>query len=366
MDTLWPLFGSGPLYRIVGDQLVDTCGDNWWKNVLMINNCFHILDNCANHTFWTAIDFQLFLVGLIALYLLIKSRRIGILFCIACAIFDLLMTGHMSIKHDTPHALAAYPMNVSQVLNYLDNIHDPSYNYFFTYMTGILVGIFLSTGGPDGTGGQANVGKLGMLVSFICCEIASYYTCFYNSIQVDRSWKPYFMAIGKICWAASNTLAILYFTYNPRKARQEQKIGIVDKKVMKQISRESLKRSNSQSNDQQAINGQSNDQSGINGQSNGQSGINGQQAMDDQTQIDGNQVKDQNNNVVNSLGVNRRDSNSARAGKEAPVGFGYRFALLVSRLSMALYLINYWFIRYDFFTTRQTFDVNPLSFVSIN
>ena len=143
----------------------------------------------------------MFLIGLIAVYLLLKSRRIGILFCISCALFDLIMTGQMSIKYNAPHALAAYPMNVSQVLNYLDNIHDPSYNYFFTYMTGLMVGIFLSTGGPDGSGGQINVGKRGMFISFICCEIASYYTCIYNTIELDRKYQPYVKASWIIFWA---------------------------------------------------------------------------------------------------------------------------------------------------------------------
>lgn len=116
MEFLFPIAGSGPMYTEIGQDAHDDCAKNWWKNILLIANWNPVLDNCANHTFWSSVDFQLFLLGLLAVFLFLKNTKLGISFCIFLGLMDFLITGYVNIKYDTVHALAAHPINVEWVV----------------------------------------------------------------------------------------------------------------------------------------------------------------------------------------------------------------------------------------------------------
>lgn len=37
-ELLWPIVGTGPLYSRAGNFIKDKCTQNWWYNMLLINN----------------------------------------------------------------------------------------------------------------------------------------------------------------------------------------------------------------------------------------------------------------------------------------------------------------------------------------
>lgn len=65
----------------------------------------------------------------------------------------------------------------------------------------------------------------------------------------------------------------------------------------------------------------------------------------------GQNSSDTNNNTSHSLGGKSR------------LDLGYNLFIAFGRLGPSIYLVNYWFIRYDFLTSRIPFDITALSFV---
>ena len=172
VELLFPIAGNGPMYSEIADRVAHQCSNNWALNVLFIMNWNWILENCATHTFWSSVEFQLFLIGLLAFYLYIKNKKLGIAFCITMGLLDFIVTGYISIKYQTVHALAAHPMDAKwvgivtdtcnifvyrKVEHYVDYIHQPTTNYLFTYMVGLLLGLFMENGG------RVNVGTVSRL-----------------------------------------------------------------------------------------------------------------------------------------------------------------------------------------------------------
>lgn len=276
---MWPFVGAGPIYTYVADDIVENCSNNWYLNVFFITNYNPVLKNCVNHTFWSSIDFQLFLMGLLIIACMRKSLKLGIAMIGFFAAIDFGVTGIMAHIYQTAHGLAAHPLTAPGIIHYVDYIHNQTTNYMFTFLAGLSVAMYLVEKGP------LNVGTAGIIGSFIFMQLGAYSTITYNNYPhiFPKSTIPVFFAVVKICWAASNTLSIMYFAYRakpPKDKKSETKEKPVEKKP--------------------------------------------------------------------------------EEVQEASVG--YRLYLMISRLSTSMYLVNYWFIRYDFFTARQPFEITTINF----
>lgn len=291
---MWPLVGSGPIYTHVAEDVLENCSNNWYLNVLFVTNYNPVSKNCINHTFWSSIDFQLFLLGLLVIACMRISMKLGIAVIGFFATTDFLVTGVMAYLYQTTYALAAHPLTAPRIIHYVDYIHNQTTNYMFTFLVGLSVAIYLIEKGP------VNVGIVGLVASFVFMQLGSYSTVVYNSYShiFPTSTIPIFFAVVKGCWAASNTLSIMYFTSKAAAMKKENK-------------------------------------------------------------GDGKGGKEQ----VPAKEPGKKATKSAdHAEHEEEASVGYRLYLMVSRLSTSMYLVNYWFIRYDFFSARQTFEITTITF----
>ncbi|XP_069696137.1 uncharacterized protein [Periplaneta americana] len=83
--------GSGPLWNQVIKHHGDLCQNNMWKNFLYIHNYFGVEDMCLTHTHQLAMDMQLFVVSPVFIYLLWRSRRLGMIVIAAAAAASTLL-----------------------------------------------------------------------------------------------------------------------------------------------------------------------------------------------------------------------------------------------------------------------------------
>lgn len=112
VEFLWPLVGSGPIFTYIADKQSQICANNWWRNVFFITNWHDVRENCVTHTFWSAIDMQLFLLGLIAVALTVRNVKWGIAFAVTLSVLDLVIDVYLTHVHDLRATLAAYPADV--------------------------------------------------------------------------------------------------------------------------------------------------------------------------------------------------------------------------------------------------------------
>ncbi|XP_065086708.1 nose resistant to fluoxetine protein 6-like [Ochlerotatus camptorhynchus] len=73
LDATW-LFKlqDGPLWKRVSETERTFCRNNWWANLLFVNNYFTVDEPCLQQSWYLATDFQLFILGLL---LLVFVRR---------------------------------------------------------------------------------------------------------------------------------------------------------------------------------------------------------------------------------------------------------------------------------------------------
>lgn len=291
IEFLWPIAGAGPLYTYVGDDVIINCSKNWMRNVFFITNYNPVSQNCANHTFWSSVDFQLFCIGLVAIYILSKSKKLGILFIAAVGFTDFALTTYFSIKYNTSHSMATYPMSVAKVIEYVDVIHNPTTNYLFTFISGLSLGAYLTEKKAP------NLGTISFVLAIVLWQVAAYSTAFFNDWYHDHPLAAqmtgaYFIFV-KVIYTLSFVM-IMTFLVAKSQSSSKPKEG------------KSEKESNGVTGEAKKIQSKSNSH-------------------------------DQSN-------------------------LGYRLYLAVSRLSTSLYLVNYWFIRYDFFTAYAPFETSTISF----
>lgn len=377
VEFLWPLAGSGPLYTYIGQDILDNCHKNWWRNVLFITNYNPVMENCMNHTFWSSIDFQLFFVGLGIILLMKRSTILGITAIVVVGLSDFLITGMIAHTYQTTHAMASHPITVDGVVRYIDYIHNQTTNYLFTFVVGLSVGIYIATGRNT-----RFVGTPGLLISMVFILAGGYSTILYNNFgeYVDRKYIPLFLAGVKIFWASSNALTILYFTYTPPSHG-----GNTTKEGGKEAEKEMLKpappkKDSNQNNNNKMWEGEEEQFEELQQFEEQEQNLSSQNSTDEkQTPLkrrngsDGDKScpKEENENRAIKGSDPRKSSHKgskpqlsyySQLFKNEATWF-YRGFLAISRLSTSLYLVNYWFIRWDFFTVRVPFETSLISFL---
>uniref|UniRef100_A0A1B0CB44 Acyltransferase 3 domain-containing protein n=2 Tax=Lutzomyia longipalpis TaxID=7200 RepID=A0A1B0CB44_LUTLO len=75
---IWPHLGSGPLWGDIIEENSDICQESFWKNFLFINNWGDIEESCSPHTTQLAIEFQLFLLSPLVIWLMYRSPVMGL------------------------------------------------------------------------------------------------------------------------------------------------------------------------------------------------------------------------------------------------------------------------------------------------
>lgn len=95
---LWPLLGSGPMWKERTETLMKPCYTSWWQNFLYINNWVQhhedivslvatgyvdipltrLVSKCLKHSWYLSCDFQLHVLAYFPLVLMYQSRTRGL------------------------------------------------------------------------------------------------------------------------------------------------------------------------------------------------------------------------------------------------------------------------------------------------
>lgn len=140
LEFVWPLLGSGPFHKRVAAFNAAKCSANWWRNLLFANNVFGdgfgAVDICGGHTFWSSVDFQLFVVGVCALWLVVRSRTAGIAFMAAlCVGANARIAYHAYVYETTTTLFVPDPVS-AKIPQYLGLVHMQTAVYLPAYFAG--------------------------------------------------------------------------------------------------------------------------------------------------------------------------------------------------------------------------------------
>ena len=140
MDILWSLIGTGPQFTVVGNFVLNKCTLNWWRNILLINNFLPPLDICVPQTYFSSTIFQLFVVSIPVMYLYSKDRNLGRKVSIAITLFGYVILGYYSYqKSITPSMFVSINPSGQKTVEYLEIATIRIYGYISGYFFGLIV-----------------------------------------------------------------------------------------------------------------------------------------------------------------------------------------------------------------------------------
>ncbi|CAL1295116.1 unnamed protein product, partial [Larinioides sclopetarius] len=138
-----PHLGSGPFWNETVDPVVDSCKQNWWTNLLFINNFVTTPgQRCLEHSWYISCDFQLFVIALFILLALIKRPMFGMALNIMMIVVSMVMTGLLTYYYKVPPTLlASFPdPEERKFLNHV--IISKPFCHLGPYCVGLATGYF--------------------------------------------------------------------------------------------------------------------------------------------------------------------------------------------------------------------------------
>ncbi|KAG8310549.1 hypothetical protein J6590_062678, partial [Homalodisca vitripennis] len=145
---LLPHMSDGPLWHKRVGLESRRCQENWWLNLLFINNYVHADNQCLLLSWYLACDMQFFVIGIFAIYVLWRWPRIGY------ALFAVLFVASVAIPFYVTydrHYSGTLKLYASSLLvdpfsnEHFNSMYVKSHNRAGPYIVGVLTAYLMVT-----------------------------------------------------------------------------------------------------------------------------------------------------------------------------------------------------------------------------
>ncbi|KAH8334869.1 hypothetical protein KR074_007014 [Drosophila pseudoananassae] len=183
-----PLLGDGPLFGQISFDSYASCKDNWHWTLLYVQN-YATRDMCLSHSWYLAVDMQLFIFApllLIALFRWGKKAAAGIfilMLLLASCLFSMMVIKNMSMNGSEEGRAKLY---------YTPNVRASP------YLIGILFGYFLHLS----RGKKFNLNRITVLLGWLV-GLALIFTCLisvYRASDISIVEEALFVSLTRIAW----------------------------------------------------------------------------------------------------------------------------------------------------------------------
>ncbi|RWS07993.1 nose resistant to fluoxetine protein 6-like isoform X1, partial [Dinothrombium tinctorium] len=138
-----PLLGSGPLWPQSVENTARVCRENWWANILFVNNFQTPNELCLLHTWFLAVTMQFYAISAFLLMLLYRFPKL----CIFILIAFITMSGIAVYMYAIVNNLRIPTVIADEVFvderNIVLTLYIMPYNHLGSYLLGIGFGYFL-------------------------------------------------------------------------------------------------------------------------------------------------------------------------------------------------------------------------------
>ena len=137
--------GEGPNWDESTMMFDKWCRKNWWINGLFLHNFLNRENMCLSHSWYSAVDIQLFLIGQVILFVLFRSRRFGLLICCILLFGAQLLTGVLTLIHHLPAVPLISTFSEQSMNLYYGEIYIKPYCRASPYLIGMLLAYLMRT-----------------------------------------------------------------------------------------------------------------------------------------------------------------------------------------------------------------------------
>lgn len=146
MTANWLQFaGSGPFWSPAIEMYNSWCQKNWWINALYLQNFIDTGNMCLSHSWYSAVDFQFYIVAVLLIYILNKNYKLGLLCIVVLLAATISTTASITAVYHyppVPYIGDVIPQEVSN--EFSSNVYIKPYCRMGPYLIGMLFGYFLS------------------------------------------------------------------------------------------------------------------------------------------------------------------------------------------------------------------------------
>ncbi|XP_074654644.1 nose resistant to fluoxetine protein 6-like isoform X2 [Tubulanus polymorphus] len=191
---LGPYFSDGPLYPQTEDGFDPNCKNNWWTNLLYVNNLVHSKQMCMGWAWYLANDMQFYWISPIVLIPFFWHWIAGTVMLFILCMINFISTGVIA----TQDAAGATLLDGG---NSFDDIYIKPWCRVATYAIGMFVGYILYR-----TKRKVKlhwlVAVLGWCIAAVCC-LAPLYGIYYsyNGYPLSQVASSTYQALFRASWA---------------------------------------------------------------------------------------------------------------------------------------------------------------------
>lgn len=196
--------------------MLEKCTKDWLRNVLLIHNLPGIkgISTCVSHTYYSAVDFQLFVVALLVVVLIMQSKLFGIVTALALVAFGNLEVYNKTVSGISP-ILLFKEFSPKQMMDYFDHVHLQTSTYLPHYFGGIIVGWATQSG-------YRLRNKLWMWIAFGLYVMAEWSTSLMNTFNlVTPRQYGYYALLSRNLYILAASIAVLHA--NRQRNRRDEK-----------------------------------------------------------------------------------------------------------------------------------------------
>ncbi|KAH0551858.1 hypothetical protein KQX54_002246 [Cotesia glomerata] len=198
-----PKLGSGALWQTTITTESDSCRREWWRMLLYVHNYVYTDGlSCLLHTWYLALDMQLFWVSPLIIYPLHKKPKLGLIILTAAIVASMILPAVVAAVNKLPATL--HPKDRNDRLMLL-NFYILTHARAGPWLLGILLGYLLATGKrlpiPEGRKLGWILAILAFMYSFLTHRIYQHEDYKWNIYweSFHAGFARHFWAFG-ICW----------------------------------------------------------------------------------------------------------------------------------------------------------------------
>ncbi|OQR69130.1 nose resistant to fluoxetine protein 6-like [Tropilaelaps mercedesae] len=136
-----PYVSGGPRWSESISTYDVTCQKNWWINALYLQNFVNTPQMCLNHTWYSAVDMQFYIVSPVILLVLYKNRTVGLLLITFLGLASMAATAIIIAVNNYP--AMPYISNIvplESLNGYSANVYIKPYCRMGPYLVGMVTG----------------------------------------------------------------------------------------------------------------------------------------------------------------------------------------------------------------------------------
>ncbi|BFZ20626.1 hypothetical protein BsWGS_23665 [Bradybaena similaris] len=138
--------GSGPLWPSESEENRN-CENNWWTNLLYINNLVNTDKECFAHSWYLANDMQFYILSPLFIVPIYFNRFVGVAVCLGFLLVSWITTGVLSTLNQWPPSLDSPVPDGNSTIhsrNYYEYYYIKPWCRIGPYIIGLLAGAYLS------------------------------------------------------------------------------------------------------------------------------------------------------------------------------------------------------------------------------